>query len=220
MTDWAADRSKLRDRRVQYETDGLDIGDVDPDPMAQWHRWHDDAFEAGVAEPNAMTAVDRRRRRGSRCPDRAGARRRRARLHLLHQLHVGQERAAGDPTGRGAHVQLARPPPSGARARHGRPGRRRRERRVLRLAPARQPARRVGVAAVAADRRSRRARAACRRGRARFAGVDVPRPPHWGGWRITPDRVGVLAGPPEPPPRPPALPAAAGDGWTVDRLAP
>jgi len=48
-------RDRIRDRRVQYETAGLDIGDVDPDPMVQWHRWHDDAFEAAVAEPNAMT---------------------------------------------------------------------------------------------------------------------------------------------------------------------
>jgi pyridoxamine 5'-phosphate oxidase len=49
------DPDRIRDRRVQYETTGLDIGDVDPDPMRQWHRWHDDAFEAGVVEPNAMT---------------------------------------------------------------------------------------------------------------------------------------------------------------------
>ncbi len=40
---------------MQYETAGLDLGDVDPDPMRQWHRWHDDAFAADVAEPNAMT---------------------------------------------------------------------------------------------------------------------------------------------------------------------
>ena len=48
-------KDSIRDRRVQYETDGLDVDDVDADPMAQWQRWHDDAFEAGVAEPNAMT---------------------------------------------------------------------------------------------------------------------------------------------------------------------
>jgi pyridoxamine 5'-phosphate oxidase len=50
-----ARESRLRDRRVQYETAGLDVGDVDADPMTQWHRWHDEAFDAGIAEPNAMT---------------------------------------------------------------------------------------------------------------------------------------------------------------------
>jgi pyridoxamine 5'-phosphate oxidase len=57
MTDWAAPdkRAELWGRRIQYETAGLDVGDVDPDPVVQWHRWHDDASEGGVAEPNAMT---------------------------------------------------------------------------------------------------------------------------------------------------------------------
>ena len=57
MTDWRPDdrEATLRDRRVQYETAGLDIGDIDADPVVQWDRWHREAFEAGVAEPNAMT---------------------------------------------------------------------------------------------------------------------------------------------------------------------
>lgn len=60
MTDRPADQDRdrqadLRDRRVQYETAGLDVGDVDADPMEQWHRWHDDALAADLAEPNAMT---------------------------------------------------------------------------------------------------------------------------------------------------------------------
>lgn len=45
----------IRDRRVQYESAGLDIGDLDSDPIAQWQRWHDEALDVGVAEPNAMT---------------------------------------------------------------------------------------------------------------------------------------------------------------------
>ena len=49
------DRDAIRDRRVQYETAGLDLGDVDRDPVVQWHRWYDEAATAGVAEPNAMT---------------------------------------------------------------------------------------------------------------------------------------------------------------------
>jgi pyridoxamine 5'-phosphate oxidase len=59
VTDWAAPdkRAELWGRRVQYETAGIDIGDVDADPVVQWHRWHDDAAEGGVAEPNAMTVA-------------------------------------------------------------------------------------------------------------------------------------------------------------------
>lgn len=45
----------LRDRRVQYETAGLDVDDLDADPIVQWHAWYDQAASAGVAEPNAMT---------------------------------------------------------------------------------------------------------------------------------------------------------------------
>jgi pyridoxamine 5'-phosphate oxidase len=47
----------LRDRRVQYETAGLDVVDVNDDPIEQWQRWHDEALSAGVAEPNAMTVA-------------------------------------------------------------------------------------------------------------------------------------------------------------------
>ena len=45
----------LRDRRVQYETAGLDRADLDIDPIAQWNIWYEGAASAGVAEPNAMT---------------------------------------------------------------------------------------------------------------------------------------------------------------------
>jgi pyridoxamine 5'-phosphate oxidase len=53
----AARQAMLRDRRVQYETAGFDVTDADPDPVAQWQRWHDEALLAGVAEPNAMTVA-------------------------------------------------------------------------------------------------------------------------------------------------------------------
>jgi pyridoxamine 5'-phosphate oxidase len=41
-------------RRVEYEGPGLDPADVDPDPIAQFRRWFDDAVAAEVAEPAAM----------------------------------------------------------------------------------------------------------------------------------------------------------------------
>lgn len=45
----------IRDRRVQYETAGLERSDIDDNPIAQWQHWYDQAAEARVAEPNAMT---------------------------------------------------------------------------------------------------------------------------------------------------------------------
>jgi pyridoxamine 5'-phosphate oxidase len=46
--------SELASRRKDYETAGLDLPDVLPDPIAQWHRWYTDASDAGCVEPNAF----------------------------------------------------------------------------------------------------------------------------------------------------------------------
>ena len=45
----------IRDRRVQYETAGLERIELDSNPIVQWQRWYDQAAQADVAEPNAMT---------------------------------------------------------------------------------------------------------------------------------------------------------------------
>lgn len=44
----------IADRRIEYETRGLDRADVAGDPIEQWHRWYADAVAAGCVEPNAM----------------------------------------------------------------------------------------------------------------------------------------------------------------------
>ena len=44
----------IADRRIQYETAGLDLEDLHADPVAQLNQWYHQAEEAGVAEPNAM----------------------------------------------------------------------------------------------------------------------------------------------------------------------
>ena len=44
----------ISDIRSEYETAGLDVADVDADPIVQWNRWYDEAIAAGVYEPNAM----------------------------------------------------------------------------------------------------------------------------------------------------------------------
>ena len=44
----------ISDLRTEYESAGLDVDDVVADPIAQWSHWYDDAVAAGVYEPNAM----------------------------------------------------------------------------------------------------------------------------------------------------------------------
>jgi pyridoxamine 5'-phosphate oxidase len=46
--------SDIAGRRGEYENAGLDAADLDPDPLLQWQRWYDEAVAAGVSEPNAM----------------------------------------------------------------------------------------------------------------------------------------------------------------------
>ncbi|MGA0862856.1 MAG: pyridoxamine 5'-phosphate oxidase [Ilumatobacteraceae bacterium] len=44
----------IADRRVQYETAGLDVHDLHDDPVTLLLQWYQEAESAGVAEPNAM----------------------------------------------------------------------------------------------------------------------------------------------------------------------
>jgi pyridoxamine 5'-phosphate oxidase len=45
----------IADLRKDYTQRGLHEGDVDPDPFVQWGRWFDEALAAQLPEPNAMT---------------------------------------------------------------------------------------------------------------------------------------------------------------------
>jgi len=46
---------KLATMREDYKKGGLSEDDVDADPIRQFRRWFDDAVEGGVYEPNGMT---------------------------------------------------------------------------------------------------------------------------------------------------------------------
>jgi pyridoxamine 5'-phosphate oxidase len=48
------DPAALAALRRSYELAGLDVADVDPDPLRQFDRWLADAVAAGLDEPNAM----------------------------------------------------------------------------------------------------------------------------------------------------------------------
>ena len=51
----SASATNPADLRVEYKLASLDERDVDPDPFRQFARWFDEAVAAKIPEPNAMT---------------------------------------------------------------------------------------------------------------------------------------------------------------------
>ncbi len=206
-------------RRVQYETAGLDVADLAADPAEQWHRWHREANDAGLAEPNAMTVatVDEH---GT--PD--------ARMVLVRTVDqhgftffTNFESAKS--------LQLDQNPTAAAvfgwldlhrqvRIRGS----------VERVSDAesdeyfasRPRGSQVGAWAspqsqVIRDRSELDDLVAVEE--QRFVNADVPRPPHWGGWRLIPNQIEFWQG------RPNRLHdrlsyRSVDGGWQVERLAP
>ena len=209
----------LRDRRVQYETAGLDLADLAATPIQQWHRWYDDAVEAGVAEPNAMT-VSSNDAEGQ--PD--------ARVVLAREVndegivfYTNYESAKG--------IQLAGAPFASAVFAWLDLHRQVRVRGEIEVVSSeesdayfasRPRESQIGAWASAQSQvitGREELEAAVLEMTQRFMGGDVPRPPHWGGLRIVPSTVEFWQG------RPSRLHdrfryAWAGTQWSISRLAP
>ena len=209
----------LRDRRVQYETAGLDLADLAATPIQQWHRWYDDAVEAGVAEPNAMTvsSIDAEGQ-----PD--------ARVVLAREVndegivfYTNYESAKG--------IQLAGTPFASAIFAWLDLHRQVRVRGEIEVVSSeesdayfasRPRESQIGAWASAQSQvitGREELEAAVAEMTQRFMGGDVPRPPHWGGLRIVPSTVEFWQG------RPSRLHdrfryAWAGTQWSISRLAP
>ena len=210
----------LRDRRVQYETAGLERNDLDNNPLVQWQRWYDQAAEASVAEPNAMTLSTIGIDGGpdsrivlARGVDESGfafytnydsAKSKQLVEHAQASAVFGwldlhrQVRVRGIVTKMSDHVSdeyfASRPRESqlGAWASPQSQPIAGRDELISRLAEAEQ----------------------------RFSGRDVERPPHWGGWVLAPSEIEFWQG------RPSRLhdrfryALQADASWFIERLAP
>lgn len=219
MNDFSSDRSSLWERRIQYETAGLDLVDLSADPMEQWHVWHTAAFEAGVSEPNAMVlstvdlhGVPDARSVLVRDADRFGF------TFFTNYESVKSHQMSARPVAASTFVWLdlhrqvrlrgtvervsdresdeyfaSRPRPSQIGAWASPQSETIRDRHEL-------------MELVVEHER-------------RFAGEPVPRPPHWGGWRLVPEEWEFWQG------RPSRLHDRFryhrdADRWAVRRLAP
>jgi pyridoxamine 5'-phosphate oxidase len=207
-------------RRITYSRHTLDVADVASDPFAQFASWLEDAARAGIAEPGAMTlaSADERGHPSARIVLLRGVDARGMVFFTNYQSRKGREFAAN---------------PHAALLWYWAPLERqiRLEGTVAMLDAAESDAyfaqrprdHRLGAwaspqSAVIPDRVDIDAR--MERYAASFADSDVPRPPHWGGYRVAPSRFEFWQGRPNRMHDRIVYRRVENGTWLIERLAP
>jgi pyridoxamine 5'-phosphate oxidase len=184
----------LEARREEYEGQGLDVGDVDPDPIVQVRRWYDEWVAVAPNEPDAvvLATADRDGRPSVRTVLLRGFDERGCTIFTSYDSRKGRDLEA-NPHGaivcswvpmlrqvnlRGPVTKIARDESEAYFA--SRP-------RGSQLA-----AWASHQSSVLADRAELEARFA--EAEERFGDAEVPCPPYWGGYRLVPEEIELWQG--------------------------
>lgn len=208
----------LADLRKNYSLGSLDIADVDPDPIRQFTTWLDQALDAKLPEPNAMTVstVDADGRPASRILLIKGVDERGFVFYTNYESRKGHELAANPYTSLLFYwIELERQVRIDGRV----------EKTSAEESDAYFASRPLGsrigawVSHQSEVIENRAALEAREREISAKYGENPPRPPHWGGYRVVPDTVEFWQG------RPSRLHdrihyTRADGGWKIDRLSP
>jgi pyridoxamine 5'-phosphate oxidase len=215
---------RVADLRTEYKREALDERDVAPHPFRQFETWFDEAVRAEVPEANAMTlaTADADGRPSARVVLLKGFDERGFTFFTNYESRKGRDLAArGDAALlffwpelerqiriEGAVAKVAAPESSAYFA--SRP-------RGARLGAWASP-----QSELVDGRSTLEERFAAMEAQYRDSGDDIPRPPHWGGYRLVPSMLEFWQGRPSRLHdriryrRDPQNP----DRWVIDRLAP